>query len=573
MGVLQKCGWPFWRWLRPPLLLALPAVVGCSSLTYVAFPDPARTKQANTVQTDFKAVDLNAAAAAAPALLHAQLDAMHAEQDSFSLVQTQAAISTFVDAPLDGQVDTPAGVVHLGLRERDKNKLLELARTSNGKRLPDVAGLVKRIGEHQAKLTTRETTLQAEQSSYMHFHLGSIPSCADVPGSESGHYEQHIADALASLTNANDRATAVSTLEFIRSTVCAVLPEADFDQVYEGKGLVATAHKRLLAARDRRITDAAAADAQGLVVDQAQKEYNEAAEAAAGSSTPASDRVSVGADKLVKAIQGLQGLSQRTGGRADKLLAGLNLAAANTQLGDVSAGLSSGQLPDGKKDFSAAIVLAARLVDAQHPIDTALVQSEKIPPQLVLAQESLQLQQAQATVSAQDQRINLLEQLEATLWDEFKNLSFSEAQIDLALKDAKKLAGPGPWAKVIASDAADCNPADKIPADPSRQTYEQMFCVNPPAVRVALVLAAGYYVAAQGRLEAQRRKLEYDLINIDDELSVTYSAINLQRWNALLAPIVNEVVTFNTLDSNTVSLAAQLLQLVGLAYIGHGVNK
>lgn len=573
MGVLQKSVRPFWRWIRPASLLVYPALVGCSSLTYVAFPDPARTKQANTVQTDFKAVDLNAAAAAAPALLHAQLDAMHAEQDRFSQVQTQAAVATFVDAPLDGQKETPTGVVHLGLRTRDEQLLLRLAATSHGKPLPDVAQLVEKLGAYDAKLAARDTSLQAQQSNYTRFHLGSIPSCADVPGSESGHYEQHIADALALLTNDNDRATAVSTLEFIRSTVCAVLADADFDQVYEGKGLIATAHKRLLAAQDRRIKDAAAADAQGLVVDQAQKEYNDAAEAAAGSSTPASDRVSVRADKLVKAIQGLQGLSQKTGGRSDKLLAGLNLAAANTQLGDISAGLSSGQLPDGTKDFSAAIVLATRLVDAQHPIDTALVQSEKIPAQLVLAQESLQLQQAQATVSAQDQRINLLQQLEATLWEEFKNLSFSETQIDLALTNAKQLAGPGPWAKVIASDAADCNPADKISADPSRQTYEQMFCVNPPTVRVALVLAASYYVAAQGRLQAQRRKLEYDLINIDDELSVTYSAINLQRWNALLAPIVNEVVTFNTLDSNTVSLAAQLLQLVGLAYIGHGVNK
>lgn len=576
MSIPGRQFWSSRRMRQCAQLIGLLTLAGCGTLNYTAFPDRVRTKQANILETDFKAVDLAAVKAAIPAQLKAQQDAMHAVQDSFSAIHTRAVIATFVDHPLDewtnAEVPNTPGYQRTpsGLRARAQDQLAELTRRADGIPFPNPDQLAKDLGQYDAQVNGRETYFRmVGQVIYTTFHLGSMPGCEDVPGQVAGHYGDRVNTALAAIANPKDLKRVKEFLEHAR-TDCAAAPPS-LDAIYNGQNLIAQAHKRLLAAQAQRKRDGDAAEAQLLIVNQARKDYNDAV-AKTGTTTPNADSVRVAANQLVAAIQVLQGLSQKTA-RADVLLAKLNLSAASTQLGDISSGVGTGQLPDGTKDLSAAIILAARLMDAQHGIDTAIERSQQIPPQLVLAQESLQLEQAQAVVSAQDRRIELLQQIEDTLWDEFRHLVGSLKQIDIAYQGAKLAAGRGPLAKVIPSNAADCNPADRIPADMSKQTYEQMFCVNPVKVREALLVAAVDYVAAQGRLEAQRNKLEYDLVDLDDQLSVTYSIINLERWQALLEPTVSEVVTFNTLDSNTVALAAQLMQVLGLVYIGHGVNK
>lgn len=93
-----------------------------------------------------------------------------------------------------------------------------------------------------------------------------------------------------------------------------------------------------------------------------------------------------------------------------------------------------------------------------------------------------------------------------------------------------------------------------------------------PAEKELIYDAAARYLDSVNRLTAKRYKLEYKRVATVHELSLAYAEVNMKQWNALIDAVVGQVAEASALGIKEESVT-NLLNMLGIFWIGHGVNK
>lgn len=83
--------------------------------------------------------------------------------------------------------------------------------------------------------------------------------------------------------------------------------------------------------------------------------------------------------------------------------------------------------------------------------------------------------------------------------------------------------------------------------------------------------AASLYLDAEGRLKAEIRKIDYQLLALEHERALSYAESNIGQWNALISSVIDQQVEYGAAGVRPSDLAA-LANALALLWIGAGVN-
>lgn len=229
-----------------------------------------------------------------------------------------------------------------------------------------------------------------------------------------------------------------------------------------------------------------------------------------------------------------------------KFLAQERSAALDHFLATVADTKAAEAPPKGTTKAELALLLFPKLYD-----DTKKALNDaKLPTlaPLVLQKdyEKIQLDAATRDITAQEARIALLEQklqIQANMTDQFLNASrafkpkFQAQSLSVALADQK-------------------------PATPEDPAFKE---------KNALLLGVAQYLDAQTRLQADVRKIEYQLDSAMHERALAYAEANAAQWQTLIGGSVDQLSVYGASGIKPEMLVA-LLNSVTLLWIGVGVN-
>jgi copper homeostasis protein CutC len=90
--------------------------------------------------------------------------------------------------------------------------------------------------------------------------------------------------------------------------------------------------------------------------------------------------------------------------------------------------------------------------------------------------------------------------------------------------------------------------------------------------KVTLYSALANYVDAVSRQEVKWRKAEVKRLSTYHEMTLAYAEVNLKQWSSLIDTSVQQVGDSAAGGIKSESIT-NLLNTIGIFYIGHGVNK
>lgn len=91
-------------------------------------------------------------------------------------------------------------------------------------------------------------------------------------------------------------------------------------------------------------------------------------------------------------------------------------------------------------------------------------------------------------------------------------------------------------------------------------------------VRAALYRAAALYLDAVNRLDAERYQIEYMRQAAHHDRALAYAEVNVKQWESLIGTTVDQVADYSASGFKPEQIA-NLLNTLGIFYIGRGVNK
>ena len=274
--------------------------------------------------------------------------------------------------------------------------------------------------------------------------------------------------------------------------------------------------------------------------DTALKEYA-AADAAAQSPSPdgtVSARVGKAADALRAEIGLLRGLNNAL---AQEFIANETLDSIDGSLSAIAAGKAG---DDAKKGVVFA-VQAPALIDRYQ---AALAQAKKplVLPLLIRRNaEQLQRDAAATDVKLLQAKVDASERIVGAVQAEAATLRRAIRELEEAGR-LKPAALDQPWAEALAATS-----------DKSKQL---------------LLSGTARYLDAASRLEGERYRLEYARIALDHQRGLAYAETSVAQWANLIGAGVGQLDAFakGGIDK---AVLTDLAKIIGVFWIGHGVNK
>jgi hypothetical protein len=101
---------------------------------------------------------------------------------------------------------------------------------------------------------------------------------------------------------------------------------------------------------------------------------------------------------------------------------------------------------------------------------------------------------------------------------------------------------------------------------------ETVFGTATPDEKLTLYAALTNYADALGRYEPKWRKARAQRLSTYHEVALVYAEVNLKQWNSLIGTSVQQVNDSAAQGIKSESIT-NILNTLGILYIGHGVNK
>jgi len=270
---------------------------------------------------------------------------------------------------------------------------------------------------------------------------------------------------------------------------------------------------------------------------KAHAEAEAAAQAPAAGSTAAA-KVGAAATQLRTAITALRGLNNAF---ADEFIASETLDGIDQSLTAIAAGAT----PDGSKKVVVFAVQAPALIDRYR---AAMAEARKpLVLPLLIRRNAEQLQRDAAAAD-----VKLLEAKVAT----------SERIVNAVNTQAAALRR----AIIELEEAGRLQPATLT------QPWAEALAASSGRTKQLLLSGTARYLDAASRLEGERYSLQYARLALDHERGLAYSEISVAQWGNLIQAGVGQLEAFAKGGINK-DVLSDLAKVLGLFWIGHGVNK
>lgn len=548
---------------RRPLALLGAAMVtlqfaGCANRIYLY--DEVRDKQAAAAKTASDAVKSSDFIAAEQKNLDALLAEELATQDKLARAVRDLRIRSIVGSPLVAK--TPK-VPAASLGDLIDGSLSALLGSAWG--VPGGPGHAKELDNTMAQWEAWKegqrrvaNALSLASDPYDIFGIG-VPSCESAKPPKAGAVK-----ATFDAASFSRQAEIQAVLDNL-SNVCAAAPAMP-----QYTGLVSGAYADLATAQkaEKAAEDAVAAPKKAYQT--ALDTYNKAVANIANLAAPdAQVAVDKAAADLTKAIGALDHLNsalstqfiaqQRLDSLQDFVTAVTTgvypVAATPAPAADAkpaAADASKSETPPSKA--AAAVVLLTNLADNARKSLADAKTPLNLPLQIQRDQLQLQLQAANVDVDAQKRAVTLYGQLAETLANEVHELGLARNEL---------------W-RVTPDKAASHNV--NMPLLQDAADYGDAFQKANVSEKKLLLSATRRYLDVVYSYDAQRYKLNYQLIAATYDRTLAYSAVSVKRWQSLVDASTGQVAEFYAGGIKPATLIA-VLQAFGVVWIGHGVNK
>jgi hypothetical protein len=539
-----------------PALVATSVLWGCANSPGIY--DATRSKQAAQVVTDWKAVDTAAVIAAHQTTLNSFRDQDLANVDALAKSSRDLALRGIVGSTI-GATKTVPGFrdMSTGLASRIDDKLqTDLVGTLSpdnkltGAPLAQVDAGVANWWTWQTAQDAQDKLFVSYDIAFKRFKMPGPPRCGDLlTAAKAGDpaYSPRVMQALASLNDKDRDAVVVPTLEAMRSLCgAAKVPAAVFDikTNFGGGGALGMAvadYQQALGEEAAAEKTAAAAQASYA---KSKADYEDAVKASGGDT--ATDKVKDASGKLKDDVEKLEKVAAATKGLTAKFLSDEKLKSLDDFLTTVNTNVAKGTVPPKTpKAATAAILLPGLIDDAQKVIEDGKTPLN-LPLMLKRDQEQLKSDAAALQVSSWKTQIAFKKTLVDTLTEEVITLV-------AARKDLEKAA------------------AGTTPTKFNALSYTA--AASDPSMQLRVKSATLRYLTVIGQLEPKRNKLKYQMIDAQYDEGLAQDALALNRWDSLITLTTGQLADYYENALIKPETLVSLVQLILLAWIGHGANK
>lgn len=596
---------------------ALLALSGCANVS-VRLYDANLDKQGVAAKADWEAVKPTATLAAAETNNAALLKSELAHQDAVAVSVRNLHLRSFIDSPLhnvlqdstcDGLQDLVNNLLYLDLLGAGSQtpgpdgmcgfpSMLPkgaTVSTANWKAAQDAffANLDGRMQRRSRAIGSNlqfNSKLSGFDAYYAALHLNGSASCRDVAATTG--YSPRLMAAFDAATP-DMRLKVEHFIDKDMRALChdprvALLDESEIVATYAMApraplvaggppstvlgGAIKEAYDGYKAAK-QEFADAEEAEAAAEAAFKAASDAYDKAVAAAVPDKDASSKLNQAAVNFQKVIRDLEKASAATGGRSDVFISKQRLDALATADDSLIKGLAQDTVPAGTSKPVAALVLLSGFDKETQKVIASTKGPLALPLQLYRDQQQLINDQSKIVVGLQQAKVKLAEKLLQTVTDEIHalysaNVYLQQATLRLFPSESTR---SGAVSAVPAKRAAALK-ATEAPLTLASGTFLELFGSPDKNSRLLLEDGALTYMDVVGRLEAARRKIYYQQIDADYALSLSYSAANVKRWQALITSSVDQIAGFAASGIRP-DFWATLVETASLIWIGHGVNK
>ena len=556
------------RWLFG-LALLVALMSGCASGSFpITIYDEARAKRSAQVVTDLKAVNTAEVIAAHQKNLNALRDEELATQDSVAQTSRAFVLRGLVGSTmgawsspnanlprlptgLSSRIDDALQNDLLGMQQPTKDPQGIITVTHQGATFDQIDRGVAALEEWRQARDAENVLFVSYDIVFKTYKMPGPPRCADLlppknPGDPPA-YSPRVQLALDSLAP-RARILVEPALEAMRADACngAAANEFDITANFGTLGALPVAVKQYQHALVEQATAEKAANAAQQAYATSKAKYEQAVRDAGGS-TAAAD-VEKASKQLEANIKQLEDLANLTKSLTSKFLSAERLKSLDEFVSTVNTNVAAGTVPKGTpKAATAAILLTGLVADAQKTLADGKTPLN-LPLMIRRDQEQLKSDAATLQVASWKAQIELKKQLVATLTDEV--VALTRARRELAQAAAAEGMSADAFGKLKFTEAV------------GKSSMSRM--VKSATLR---------YLTVLGRLEADRHKLEYKVIDAQYAEGLAQDALALKRWESLVTLTSGQVAEYYENATIKPSTVVDVLQLLMLGWIGHGVNK
>lgn len=496
--------------------VSLSLLTGCSSLRLY---DEMREKQGATAKEAWAKVDLTA------------------------MVKTDRAnLTKLLDLELETQDQLATGIRNNKLRALVEGKIGEdVVKPTNDllTQLVGPADQFKKVQSSLGELRTNARKLQSRRDAFEGLPFDA-PSCEEI---KNGKTPVTIETAIAKLS-AGRKAIYQSLVQELDAACKEVKEAGDADagtiNAYRALG------GEMAAAINQYETDKASFDAERgkdaslkLAYKAAREEYDAAVAAYELDSTKFQE-VKEKAETLRQAAAGLAELQDAF---SIQLLSEGRLKSIDTFFKTVASTDPEKDLPKDTSRTAESIALLADLVDKSSEAFAEAKKPHSYPLLMRRNYEQFRLEAATREIVSRKAMVDLSRQLmDAIFFEAVQVQNASESFRDAGVNDR------------------------------STETVLAAFSSTDKNKKELLYNGTARYLDAVNRLDARRYKLQYMRIAAIHERALAYTEVNLKQWESLIGTTVNQVADYSAGGIRSQDITA-LINAVGLAYIGVGVNK
>jgi hypothetical protein len=500
---------------------------GCASLRLYS---EGRDKQGQTAQKAWSEVDLNA------------------------VVETERAnLRKLLDAELDTQDRLAAGIRDHELRYMVASKLKDGLVNPVGKRFTGLAGDDEKFRKSRNALQIfrkRQLQVAALQPDFDEKNLGT-PSCSLVAGGD----EPSVFKQLFSSGDETSKAEGNALLKRLRDICGKVENDSDLvSTVYAELG----GEMRLIL--DTYRDDVAELEAAKAVAKPLIDEYQKARQAYEDAQKQKSSDL---AQKVKEAAKTLKDKADILAGAQDafstKFIAEEKLESLENFVKAVTETPSDGKPPEGANRATLAFILIPDLVDNAIKSLEDAKRPLALPLLIRRNYEQLRLEAANREIASREAKVKLSREMLDVAYEQALQLWLANNVLNHIL------IGHPDTPDIMPNEMPDVRPFHDA------QFLDAVNKTNPDE-RELIYDAAARYLDSVNRLTAKRYKLEYKRVATIHELSLAYAEVNMKQWSALIGAVVGQIAEASALGIKEESVT-NLLNMLGIFWIGHGVNK
>lgn len=367
------------------------------------------------------------------------------------------------------------------------------------------------------------------------------PQCADLLNSEENKVRSAAIKAAVTPLHVDSAETSINkrlaeeTLKEIENA-CQKKPNADpFSRM---GGAMKTAHLRYMSDIEQTAAAKASLSVQAAEYKAAVKAYTDAL---TSSDADASTKTTNAFTRLKSAIKALESAPDAW---SRQFISKERLDSLNNFVDAVTQASKDGKLPEGANKATVAFVLFPKLVDDANKSLSDAKAPLALPLLIQRNYEQLQLEAVTREVTVREAMLRISGAVVDIIFDQARQLAIAKRELD-EVENLKEVKG---------------------------QSTANAFKNTPPKYRTPLYRGTALYLDALNRLEARRYKLEYQYIAAHHELQLAYAEVNAKQWSSLIGATVDQVAMASAGGVKPESVVA-LLNMLGILYIGYGVNK